>query len=758
VALNSYDAAKGTIKVFLITNGSNSFKEREVYLPTDNAFHKWEIVYDGDGGLYLGLDENLVVQSNDSGIAAVASDNITINNLAKDVYTTGTNEVYFDQIKLTQNKIPDWINYYPSITGVTVKPEASTSSIPLLVNIGGADQSWFTNPNVQVRANLYDENGLLSSSTHPLGAPTVSLNVYGGGGSGVRQLEVDLLSNGISVDKIVKQIELFPSVSAVTAEASITSSPGAVALFTDVDLMKTSSGQKAAAAGWQKVDYNYKGAGENVTGNVYSLIESTASAQALTLPVDLYGWFGVYVGYAAGTEQFDVTDGSSTETISFGKVNTNRLYSEQTISEEFVTAANFNGRTLSFTPATGKKARIAYVKLRGLTTGDIVEYTATDEGSLGKRAIYNNDGYTHFSSLKYNNVTSLENKAMNMFAGQDVGGVDWALGTTMQLNYASQYAGAPFDSFTEDDPTLREIDMLAKGTIHNIYAESGKWAPEVLAESAYENGIDLVISLRMNAFYSATSFPAMNGQLYNDYTGTPYEARQLDANNNPTFRLSYYNSAFRDYMKNILTEVAAFPNVAGVNLDFGRYPYIFGNELTDVASRKAIVTQLLSEIRTALPGKTISVRIPYWNYEGYGLDPQAWIDLGLIDTLIPSNISYEDFFDISPFVDMVSGSNVKLYAGIVSDLSGTDLTKEQEAIIRNGGTIENTKRTLSKTQYQKRTYDVYEAGADGVYIFNDWWNGKGILGLLGDKVNVHKWHYFDYYSQLIENPVFIMEP
>jgi hypothetical protein len=107
---------------------------------------------------------------------------------------------------------------------------------------------------------------------------------------------------------------------------------------------------------------------------------------------------------------------------------------------------------------------------------------------------------------------------------------------------------------------------------------------------------------------------------------------------------------------------------------------------------------------------------------------------------------------------MVSGSNVKLYAGIVSDLSGTDLTKEQEAIIRNGGTIENTKRTLSQTQYQKRTYDVYEAGADGVYIFNDWWNGKGIVGLLGDKVKVHKWHYFDYYSQLIENPVFIMAP
>lgn len=759
VALNSYDPVKGTIKVFLITNGTNSFKEREVYLPTDQNFHKWEIVYDGDGGLYLGLDDNLIVQSNDSGIAAAVSDNITINNLAKDVYTTGTNEVYIDHIKLTQNKIPDWINYYPNISGVTVKPEASSSAIPVVVNIGGADPGWFANPNVQVQASVLDGAGMLvASGSHPLDAPTVSMNVYGGGGAGVHRLVVELLNGGVSVDKVMKEVELFPAVTAVAPESSLTSVSDAVYLFTAVDQMTNGSGQHAASAGWQKAGYVYKGAEESVTANVYSLIESTAAAQTLTLPVDLYGWFGVYVGYASGTERFDVADGSGTKTISFEPVHAKSLYSEQTIGEEFVTAANFNGRTLSFTPSPGKKARIAYIKLRGLSPEDVAEYTAPDEGVLGKRAIYNNDGYTHFSSLKYNNVAALQNKAVNMFAGTDVGGVDWALGTTMQLNYASQYAGIPFDSFTEDDPTLREIDMLAKGTIQNIYDESGKWAPEVLAQSASANGIDLTVSLRMNAFYSMTSFPALNGQLYNDYTGTPYEARQLDANNNPTFRLSFYYSSFRDYIKNILSEVAAIPNVSGVNLDFGRYPYLFGYELTDIADRKAIITQLMSEIRTALPNKTISVRIPYWNYESYGLDPQAWIDQDLIDILIPSNISYEDFFDISPFVSMVEGSNVKLYAGIVSDLSGTDLTKEQEAIIRNGGTVENTKRTLSKTQYQKRAYDVYEAGADGVYIFNDWWNGKGIVGLLGDKVKVHKWHYFDYYSQLIENPVFITAP
>ncbi|OUS75072.1 hypothetical protein B1748_19420 [Paenibacillus sp. MY03] len=758
VSMNNYDPVKGTIRVFLITNGSNAFQEREVYIPTDNAFHKWEIVYDGDGGLYLGLDDNLLAQSNNAGIAATTGDNISIINLANDIYTTGTNEVYFDQIKFTKNKVPEWINYYPNLSGVTVKPEASSSSVPILVNISGADPTWFTNPDIQVKASIYSGTQLLSSSTHALDAATVSLDVNGGGGTGVRQLVVELSNNNISVDKVIKEIQLFPAVTAVNPNDSVTSSPGAVALYTEVDQMINGGNQIATAAGWQAADYKYKGADESVAGNVYSLIESTASAQALRLPVDLYGWFGVYIGYVAGTEQFDVTDGNITHTIELSPGGAAPLYSEQTIREEFVTAANFNGRTFSIIPSASKKARIAYVKLRGLTTADIAEYTMADEGSLGKRAIYNNDGYTHFTSLKYHNVESIENMAINIFDGQDAGGVDWALGTTMQLNYDSQYAGAPFDSFTEDDPTLREIDLYGKANILNIYDESGKWAPEVLAERANDIGIDFSVSLRMNAFYTLTSFPALNGQLYNDYIGTPYDARQLDANGNPTFRLSYNNADFRSYIKNILMEAAAFPHVDGVNLDFGRYPYLFAYELTDVASRKAIITQMLSEIRTALPGKTISVRIPYWNYEGYGLDPQAWIDQDLIDTLIPTNLSYEDFFDISPFVSMAAGSNVKIYAGIVSDLSGTDLTKEQEAMIRNGGTHVNTKRTLSQTQYQKRTYEVYEAGADGVYIFNDWWNGKGIFGLLGDKVKVRKWHYFDYYSQLQENPIFIMQP
>ncbi|MCU6708704.1 family 10 glycosylhydrolase [Paenibacillus sp. J5C_2022] len=759
VSFNSYDADKHTIKAFVIGNSTNRFTEQEVHLPDDQAFHTWEIVYDGHGGLYLGLDRNLIAQSDDAGVSAASSDNIAIFNLANDVYTTGTNEVYIDRITLTKNQIPDWIEDYPHISGVTVKPEADSASVPVIVNIGGADSDWFSNPDVQVKAGLYNQSQLVTSSVYAVDAPTVRL-ALNGSGAGKRKLVVDLLNDGVLVDKVVKDIELLPTSASVAPEVSLASSPGAVYLFTEVDQMQNSVGQSAAAAGWMSVDYIYKGTDSTVTDNVYHLIESTPSAQTLTLPVDLYGWFGVYVGYADGTEQFDVSNGTSTSTISFGDVDGNSLYSEGTLREEFVTAANFNGRTLSFIPSPEHQSRIAYIKLRGLTGSDIAVYTTADEGALGKRVIYNNDGYTHFSSLKYHNASAIQDKALNLFDGQDVGGIDWALGTTMQLNYDSQYAGTPFQSFSEDDPTLREIDLFAKSAIHNIYEESGSWAPELLAQRAQDIGISFIASLRMNAFYSPTSFPALNGQMYQNYMAPPAEneARQLDAKSNPTYRLSFYYSHFRDYIKNILSEVAAIPNVDGVNLDFCRYPYVFGYELTDVNSRKAIVTQLLSEIRSALPGKTISVRIPHWNYEGYGLDPEAWIDQGLIDMLIPSNISYEDFFDISPFVNMTAGTNVKLYAGIVSDLSGTDLTKEQEAIIRNGGTVENTKRTLSRTQYQLRAYEVYEAGADGVYIFNDWWNGKGILGLLGDKVKVKKWHHFDYYSQLIENPVFIMHP
>jgi hypothetical protein len=265
----------------------------------------------------------------------------------------------------------------------------------------------------------------------------------------------------------------------------------------------------------------------------------------------------------------------------------------------------------------------------------------------------------------------------------------------------------------------------------------------------------------MNAFYPASIYPQLNGKIYEDYLD--YRIWDSADGSAKSCFLSYYYPQYRQYIKNLILENASFTGVDGITLDFCGHSKLFGYELTDISSRQAIITQLLSDIRSQLNTtfgqgqKKIWVRIPYKDYETCGFDPEEWIRQGLIDVLIPACEESEEFFDITPFVNMTSGTNIKLYAGITGTLGGRDFIKEDDVKALNGEDIDSGNKTVSRLQYLERAYDVYQAGVDGLYIFNDWYD-KGIIGILGDKVKVEKWHYFDYYTEFINNPVFIDEP
>lgn len=133
---------------------------------------------------------------------------------------------------------------------------------------------------------------------------------------------------------------------------------------------------------------------------------------------------------------------------------------------------------------------------------------------------------------------------------------------------------------------------------------------------------------------------------------------------------------------------------------------------------------------------------------------------GLIDILIPSNVYVDDFFDIKPFVDLVKGTKVKLYIGICADVKGKDLTKENEQLMKAGLYV-HTKTYLTINEYMKRTVEIYNAGGNGIFIFNASYslyinNTSPIEStLLGDKVAMNKWYYFQYNAKPVVKSVII---
>jgi Uncharacterized protein conserved in bacteria len=378
-----------------------------------------------------------------------------------------------------------------------------------------------------------------------------------------------------------------------------------------------------------------------------------------------------------------------------------------------------------------------------------VQYKLVIIRRVMKTVIYNNDGYSDFYNGKYYDMASLTEKAVDIYAAKDVEQIDWCLLTTMQLNYASKYTGIPFNRFSES-PTMRDGDKRARENLLRII-ESGRQPLELVAKRAHEHGMKCFASFRMGAFYDPDEYPFFNGAIYDEYL----ECRQWDKDGNITFNMSYAHPRFRQFIRNILTEAASFQDVDGINMDFCRYPYVFGYEpilvdafkemygidrrdekvaASDIQSwhryKADIMTAFIRETRQVIGGKKISVRVPWCGYFEFGLDVKTWVDEHLLDILIPSSIGNEEFYDISPFVDMVKATRVKLYGGIVSDLEGHDLTKEEEDMMKNGIQLELVDRRLCKQQYLDRAYELYQAGVDGIYIFNNW-DGDQCLGFLG---------------------------
>ncbi|MBU3129717.1 hypothetical protein [Clostridium tagluense] len=396
--------------------------------------------------------------------------------------------------------------------------------------------------------------------------------------------------------------------------------------------------------------------------------------------------------------------------------------------------------------------RIAYIRLVGLTNDQIKLIQTPDEDENGKRVMYDNDGYSDFFDGIYSSPEDLKTKFVYPLAEKNVGTINWCLGTTGLLNYNSKYAGTAFAVFDKYKLQLRQGDIRAKTQVLNIL-KSGKSPLEIVAEAAKEKNMKVNASLRMDTFYPKDKYGYLNGKIYDSYQ---------DCKQTGEYGLSYLYPKTRAYITNVLKEAVSFKNVDGVTLDYCRYPVVMNKEATQ-QQKVAVMTEFMRKLRKEIPkDKTITVRIPYNNPLSYGFNVKAWIKEGLVDVLIPSNITIDDFFNVKPYVDMVKGTKVKLYIGICANVSGSDLTKEEEKYLQAG--YEIPKRTsLALNHYLLRAREVYKAGADGIFLFNTSSailidnNSPEISKLLSDKVALQKWYNFSYEQPMKRKNINIIE-
>ena len=365
-----------------------------------------------------------------------------------------------------------------------------------------------------------------------------------------------------------------------------------------------------------------------------------------------------------------------------------------------------------------------------------------------KLIVVNDDGFSAFHSGRYKTVDDLRNAVLGLRDTQ-VAVFEWGVLGGSRVNYPSRVTEL-FGVNMKEFP--RRGDQLAAETVAHLVRD-GADTLQVVASACREAGIACYASVRMNGDYPANGGASWGESLARFFNSEFWwkhpEWRVRGPKGEDRTKLSYAFPEVREFKLAILREVAAH-DVAGVNLDFERGPDFFGFEEPMVREfqeryglapralsasdprwfplRAAIMTGFVRDVRALLDsaGKPqgrhlgLSARVDWKAYRMWGCDVEMWLKEGLLDYLVVGERGLGGYeFDLAPFVRMAKGTGCAVLFGEEAVVKGHDRTAEEDRLIAAGKMIAPSSTVLTADQYRARAARWYEAGADGVHLFNE---------------------------------------
>lgn len=483
----------------------------------------------------------------------------------------------------------------------------------------------------------------------------------------------------------------------------------------------------------ENITYNfYK---EESSGKTFTCLENKTSVE-LRVPYNVDGYYSVYVGLLDDSGPFTLGLGSEQHNVNFNDFSFSNSLNNSMLRELFITNHEFKNEPITISIPNDSSAKIAYIKLVKLTTKDIELWNKKETNSF--TVMYDNDGYTDFFQGENDTTPNFMENSLYQYQRLNAT-INYCIGTSGLLLYNSRIAGAPFSNFDKYEHLVREGDITAKTHVTNM-TNTGINPIELIADS--KGDTEVYASVRVNSFLPDDYRGFLNGSIYE--TLLPY--KQPD---DP--KMDFIHEEYRDYLLSIVAELSYRFDIDGITLDFTRNPQLFAAENgTTSTDRKNITTQFIKDVKSILGDSLkLNVRFPH-NYMEYDLDIATWVRRGYVDSISPSDMTFESMFKIDKFLSLVEDTNVKLYVSITANLAGEDLTPETEKLLEELGIKYLGIKYLDADNYLKRAYDVFKAGADGVLLFNiaaqtgeDYSHPKK-MDKLSSMEALEKWHHFDY--------------
>jgi len=255
----------------------------------------------------------------------------------------------------------------------------------------------------------------------------------------------------------------------------------------------------------------------------------------------------------------------------------------------------------------------------------------------------------------------------------------------------------------------------------------------VMTQFAHQHGTELFWSMRMNdthdgssAAYGPVMFRA--NRLKQEHPEWLIASKDHPLKYGAWSALDYGAPEIRDLAFRFCEEVSQNYEIDGIELDFFRHAFFFkcsGSGAPCGETELKQMTELVTRIRgmTDAVGRNrkrpilLAVRVPdsveYCKW--IGLDLKRWLSEGLIDMLVVGGYTKLNRWDYS--VTLGHRYGVKVYPSLdeprVRDVSARKLRESLET-------------------YRGRALNAWEAGADGIYMFNFFDPHSPLWGELGD--------------------------
>lgn len=342
-----------------------------------------------------------------------------------------------------------------------------------------------------------------------------------------------------------------------------------------------------------------------------------------------------------------------------------------------------------------------------------------------RRIIFNNDGNEPVYKAEDDSPEAFLRLRTTGLVGSQVDCISyctWSSGFGMFTHDTK--VGQVFTTKESMFSTNRTAELLAAGTD----------PLKVMTDFGRKHGIEVFWSFRMNDTHDGSGADYGPVMLRANRLKTEHPEYMIGtAAKKPKFgawtAIDYTQEPVRELAFRYVEEVCRNYDVDGVELDFFRHPVFFRRAaMAGVAcddAERALMTDMVRRIRTMTEAEglrrgrpyLLAVRLPdsVEYCRDIGLDLERWMAEGLIDIYMPSG--YFRLNDWRRSVELGHRYGLKVYPSL------------DESRVRDGAA-----KALRQTvqSYRGRAAAAWQAGADGVYVFNSFDPRSAIWRELGD--------------------------